>query len=332
MKKTLKSRFDLKQLLQIAFDTKRKNNKMLLPIMFDIVVSSFKYDMSYKEYRIYEFYKLEKVDRRKFLMMSDAQRIDARYNHGINREIFTDKMIFTKRLEDYTGRIVLDLQTSGQTRFNDFIKMNHKYVAKQLGDNRGVKYFELDEETDKTALRESLVKDAYFLVEPFIVQHTELEKLYPASVNTLRVLTFVDEDLEVQVLNTALKVGNGLSRDNFSRGGLFSVPDENGTIIRPFVNKLGNIYETHPITNELLMGFEIPFYHQAVELCKRTALEVAGIRYVGWDVAITDEGVVLLDGSLYSKFFQIPPSVSAFVGEEIHDLRGTYSKYMDLKR
>lgn len=332
MKNTLKSRFDLNLLLQVSFDTKRKNNKMLLPIMIDVVMCSFKYDMSYKEYRIYEFYKLEKADRKKFLMMSDAQRIDARYNHGINREIFTDKMIFTKRLEDYTGRVVLDLQTSGQSRFNGFIRMNHKYVAKQLGDNRGVKYFEINEDTDKTLLRESLVKDAYFLVEPFIVQHTELEKLYPASVNTLRVLTFVDENLEVQVLNTALKVGNGEARDNFSRGGLFSVPDEKGTIIRPFVNKLGNIYETHPITSELLMGFQIPFYQDAVDLCKKTALEVAGIRYVGWDVAITDKGVVLLDGSLYSKFFQIPPSVSAFVGEEIQDLRATYSEYMDLER
>ena len=81
----IRSLFDLKTLFQVALDAKQKNGGFVLSIIIDIVVSSFSYDMSYKEFRIYEFYKLEKVDRRKFLMMSDAQRIDARYNHGINR-------------------------------------------------------------------------------------------------------------------------------------------------------------------------------------------------------------------------------------------------------
>lgn len=332
MKSNIGNKFDLKMLFQVAFDTKRKAGGFLLGIIVDIIASSYKYDMSYKEYRIYEFYKLTSDDRKKFLMMSDASRLDERYNSGVDRAVFKDKLKFSERFAKDTKVPVLDLRVAGQQRFKNFVEGQEKVVAKQLQADQGVRTIDITENSDLVTLRKELIADSYFLLEYYIYQHKALEKLYPESVNTLRVLTFVDENNDVIVLNTALKLGNRSQRDNFSRGGLFSVPDEHGEIIRPFVNKFGNIYETHPISGELLMGFQIPFYHEAIELCQRVALEVSGVRYVGWDVALTESGPILVDGSVFSKMFQIPPSVSAFVGEEIQDLRSVYSAHMDLSR
>ena len=46
------------------------------------------------------------------------------------------------------------------------------------------------------------------------------------------------------------------------------------------------------------MGFEIPCYAQAVELVKRAALVVEQVKYVGWDVSISENGPVLVEGNV----------------------------------
>ena len=188
------------------------------------------------------------------------------------------------------------------------------------------------ETTDLIAARRQLLNSKKFLIESFIKQNDKLQELYPESVNTLRVSTFIDEEGNVQVLNTALKLGIESHRDNFSRGGLFSVPNDKGVIIRPFINKKGSLYETHPTSLVDLMGFEIPFYQEAINLAKECALKYPEVRYVGWDVAILNDRVIILDGTVFPKFFQMPPSMTFFMGEAIHNLRETYDQYMDLSR
>lgn len=322
----------IKELFHVVSETKRNEGGFFLSILIDVIRSSIKYDMNYREYRIYEFHRLSREDRSKFIMRSDSERMDQRYNVGEGREVFSNKLNFAERFNSEYNRKYLDLRISGQSRFNDFVSQDDRFVAKQLGDNSGVSQIQITEKSNLEKLRRSLTAKKYYLFESFIHQCEPLEVLYPFSVNTVRVLTFVDADKNVHILNTALKLGNGTQRDNFSRGGLFSVPDETGLITRPFVNKYGKIYETHPLSNEPLIGFQIPRYDEAIELCKKAALEVEGIQYVGWDVAISDKEVILVDGSLLPKVFQIPPSVTAFSGEEIHDLRAIFSEYMDFDK
>lgn len=324
------NRLDFKELIKVSIDAKQRHGGLLLTVIIDVIVSSFKYNMSYKEYRIYDFGRLDRTDRKKFMMLSDAVKIDLAYNKHEDRKILADKLAFAERFKNIDHMSFLDLKKSGLARFKDFVSANQVFIAKQVGDNQGVLQIDTKDYEDMEVLRNQLIKDEYFLVENFIVQHDSLEEIYPGSVNTLRVTTFIDEEGKVNILNTALKLGNGSDRDNFSRGGLFSVPDHEGTIIRPFVNKLGNIYESHPITDIPLMGCKIPYYKEALDLVVQAALDLSNVRYVGWDVALMNDGVSLIDGSLLPKFFQIPPVVSAYVGEEIQDLRAVYCQHMDI--
>ena len=328
------SRFQFKKLLKVANEAKTKECGFFLGLVFDIIVCSFKYDMSYKEYGIYDFHKLKAEDRKKFLMISHLNRINERYNHSIDREIFENKLLFANAFRDYIGREILDLRTAGQNRFNAFLDIYPQFVAKTLENDEKAKVSKHQrvETTDLIAARRQLLNSKKFLIESFIKQNDKLQELYPESVNTLRVSTFIDEEGNVQVLNTALKLGIESHRDNFSRGGLFSVPNDKGVIIRPFINKKGSLYETHPTSLVDLMGFEIPFYQEAINLAKECALKYPEVRYVGWDVAILNDRVIILDGTVFPKFFQMPPSMTFFMGEAIHNLRETYDQYMDLSR
>lgn len=328
------SKWKLKDLIKYASEARHNNGGIFIAYVFDIIIASHRYKMTYKEYSIYQFYKLEKNDRLKFLMMSDAERINQIYNiQGNSKETlrnFDDKRYFVKAFKDFTKRPFIDLQSAGQNRFNDFVKDNPLFVSKSVVKREGdfVEKHLVDETTDLVALRSDLIAKKEFLLEPYLQQHSELAKLYPESLNTVRVITFRDDQDEVHILNVALKLGSGGIRDNYSRGGLFSVPNEEGLIVRPFVNKKGAVYESHPSTNEALVGFKIPFFDDVLEFALACADVIPSVRYVGWDIAIQDEELLLLDGSLLSKFFQTPPVVTQSTGEEIHNLRAVYEYVM----
>ena len=334
MSRKTRSLFNIKDLVKYASEAKQIRGGFILGYIGDMIFCARHYKMSYKEYSIYQFYSLNVEDRRKFLMMSDAQYINTIYNTNSAKisdlDKFQDKYLFTKTFQEYTGNELINLQTAGQKRFDDFVAQHPVFVSKSIIKREGdyVEKHHVNDETDLVALRSDLINKKEFLLEPYLVQHSELQSLYPESLNTLRVITFRDADDEVHILNVALKLGNGGIRDDYSRGGLFSVPNEDGVIVRPFVNKKGSIYESHPSTQANLIGFQIPKFDDALDFAITCANVVPSVRYVGWDIAILEDRFVLLDGNLMSKFFQIPPVVSKATGEEYHDLRGIYEYVM----
>lgn len=328
------SKMNFKDLIKYASEARHNNGGLLISYIIDMVICSYQYKMSYKEYSIYQFCKISKEERSMFLMMSDAEKIYKLYDEmGNSKDIldqFENKLKFVKTFKDFTNRPYIDLNTSGQNRFNDFVRQYSVIVSKSSVKEEGdfVEKHVIDETVDLVKLKQELIAKKELLVEPYLQQHEALTKLYPESLNTLRVITFRDDEGEVHILNVALKLGSGGMRDNYSRGGLFSVPNEDGVIIRPFVNKKGSIYEYHPSTQEPLIGFQIPMFDEALDFALACADVIPSVRYVGWDIAIQEDRLLLLDGSMMSKFFQIPPVVSQSVGEPVHNLRAIYEYVM----
>lgn len=77
----------------------------------------------------------------------------------------------------------------------------------------------------------------------------------------------------------------------------------------PAVKKIGSIkYENHPITKTLILGFKIPFWDEIVEMITEAAWIVPQVRTVGWDVAVTQEGPLIIEGNdnWNKDAFQIP--------------------------
>ena len=53
----------------------------------------------------------------------------------------------------------------------------------------------------------------------------------------------------------------------------------------------------HPVTKTVIIGFEIPFWEECLEVVKSAALHNINNRSIGWDVAITDEGPELIEAN-----------------------------------
>ena len=79
--------------------------------------------------------------------------------------------------------------------------------------------------------------------------------------------------------------------------------NEDGTPACKFIDDAGAIFDKHPLT-----GFEfnkikkIPYVKESFEMVKEAALLIPEIRYIGWDVAITEDGPVVIEANEYPSY------------------------------
>ena len=50
-------------------------------------------------------------------------------------------------------------------------------------------------------------------------------------------------------------------------------------------------------------------FNEAVELVKKAAKVVPEIGYIGWDVAISENGPIIIEGNCFPGVFQVKPSL-----------------------
>jgi D-alanine-D-alanine ligase-like ATP-grasp enzyme len=85
--------------------------------------------------------------------------------------------------------------------------------------------------------------------------------------------------------------------DNGASGGLLCKLSEQGTIVYSLDKKERQSYTHHPTTNHPLIGFTIPRWEEAKALALQLALHIPSVRYCGWDLALTANGWIMIEGN-----------------------------------
>ena len=319
--------FQYRQFFSIINEIHKKTKKSRICIFFDIVKTVIKYGNGYMDYFEFEFYLLNDEERQTYITAYINNGIVRKYNDKEEMKKFDDKLLFNKIYKEFLKRDYLDLNISSLSDFKKFIKKHNKIICK-IPDGtggKGIQVIEIDKNTNVDELYNNLKNNNLMLVEEYLVQHEKMNKLYDQSVNTLRIITFLDEN-GVHILKTILKIGNGGHVDNFSSGGMYTFDDENGCVFVPAIDEKGNIFETHPISKTKIVGFEIPQYDEVVKLIQKIGKVNDKVRYIGWDIAISKDGPVLIEGNPFSGIFQVKPSISGIKTGDLPNFR----KYMDI--
>jgi hypothetical protein len=130
---------------------------------------------------------------------------------------------------------------------------------------------------------------------------------------TVRMSTFVKPNGEVEIVESVFKVicGNKFV-DNWrggKNGNYYCYVDANtGRITRVIggSDEKLNFHDVqiHPDTGKNIIGFEIPKWQEVIELARDAALKFMPIRCLGWDIAVTNNGVFLLEGNAWWEHSQ----------------------------
>lgn len=139
-----------------------------------------------------------------------------------------------------------------------------------------------------------------FILQEEIVQHPEMARLFPRSVNTMRIVSFHSAEA-IRIFSGVLRAGTGENTsDNWAIGGVLGIINvETGKLDNEFFYKpeYGTVCGEHPDTGVILSDFEIPFFHRAIEMIKKLHPFFYGVKSIGWDIAITENGPVFIEGN-----------------------------------
>ncbi len=320
-------RLDTKNMIKVAKKVAKKSHKLTIVIFIDMVICGFKYGAGYYDYQEFEFYNLTKEERNTYLTRTKNNQIVRTYNDKAYFSKFDNKEEFNNIFKKYLKRDFLVIDENSFDKFTKFITKHNPIIVKPIDGSggKGVEKYEIDEDSNVDALFNTLLIRKQLLIEECITQHDDINKLYADSVNSLRIFTFFDGK-ESHVLNSVFKIGNGGVTDNFSSGSMYTFVDDNGVVLCPAIDQDDHYFEVHPITNEKIVGFKVPMFDKACKLVKDASKVVPEVKYIGWDIAITPKGPVIIEGNCYPGVFQMKPSFS----EKHIGLIPKYKEFMDI--
>lgn len=281
-------------------------------ITLDMLWAAVRHETAFQDYFDWDFHLLTARERATFMTHPKSNHLALRLNAPEHRATFADKAQFNVRFAAHLGREWLDLRTCSDDALAAFLARHERVIAKvadSLGGD-GIAAYSSAGITDVAEFRAERLAHRQVLLEEFLTQHPEMARLNASSVNTLRIVTYLDDTGDVSVLARVLKMGNGGDVDNFSDGGMYTMLDEHGVAHYAAFDGSGRVFREHPITGTSIIGFAVPHWQAVTALVDKLAREVPEIRYVGWDIAITPQGAAVIEGNYNTGVFQLKPGAT----------------------
>ncbi|MCL2743997.1 MAG: hypothetical protein FWE67_09105 [Planctomycetaceae bacterium] len=256
------------------------------------------------EYKDYRFYDKSRAARNRFLTEYCRGKMDVAFNQKYGHECraaMSNKQIFNKLFSDFLGRQWLYTPDASDQQIEEFLSTHKQIIVKPSAAGRGIGVRKIlySEVSDIKVFCEE-ARNNCLLLEEIVVQHPDLSSINPSSVNTLRINTVVDRTGVPHILRPALRMGVGESiTDNFSGNGIVAGIDlDTGILSTPAIGADLRTYIKHPTSGVVILGFQIPHWEAAKDMVHRAANLTPQTRWVGWDIAITSKGPLVIEGNI----------------------------------
>ncbi|MBR6800297.1 MAG: hypothetical protein IKM61_00910 [Eubacteriaceae bacterium] len=295
-----------RKMLERAKEVAKKSGKLRIVIFFDMIYCGFKYQAGYEDYVLFNFHEVPRSKRSTYLTRGGNNIIINTLNDKMYRSYFDDKAKFLNNFTEYAKRTYFDLRRASKDDFISWAKTQETFIAKVIdGDGgKGVNKFTVSLIEDMDKLYTELIRNNMFIVEETVIQNEKMSSLNPSSINTIRVYTVYNKNTDtVAIPFSFVRIGRGGFVDNYHSGGMTSKIDvETGKILYNCSDRNNDVFETHPITGVKFVGFEIPMWEEVKSMCLSAARKFPQIGYVGWDVALTPTGALLIEGNAYPGY------------------------------
>lgn len=287
---------------------KTKRNRLIL--ILDITWCGLRHMAGYVDYLIFEMYNLNEYQRSTVMTRGRNNIYIRELNNPKYNYMFESKKDFHTHFSDLVKREWLSLEESSFEEFEKFVKNRDDFFAKPNRGicGRGIEKIVVSEHDDIYSMWYHLHDKKCTIIEETIIQHPHLNYLHPHSVNTIRFVTILHEDT-VHIVSAHLRIGNNHIVDNFNIGGMVVPVDvKTGLIHDVAIDKAGNYYRHHPVTNTPIQGFNLPFWQESIDLVIEAAKRIDQVRLVGWDVGISVNGPLLVEANQYPghDIYQLP--------------------------
>lgn len=219
--------------------------------------------------------------------------------------ILMNKYMFSKVYADFYKRKCFHTTDVTEDVLKSLAGDNGVVVYKPncKGQGKGVKVLPAAAPDEIEAAMDYIRKGGKGIVEEYICQDETFQKLNPNAVNIIRFYSVnspYGSYLFAPVMTSALykNIANGC-QDAVTA----MVDIRTGEVISDAVDQNEIVdYSEHPVTGVKFKGIQINYWEETLEMMKKAVKLVGRISNVGWDVTITKDGPVLIEGNTIPGF------------------------------
>lgn len=133
-----------------------------------------------------------------------------------------------------------------------------------------------------------------FTVQKIITCHSSISAIYPNSVNTFRIITYLWKG-QVEFMPIIIRIGQGGHfLDNAHQGGMFCAVNNDGTMGDHAVTEFNDQFSEHPDTHLVFANHKIDYIDRVIFSAKMMHEKMCQLGVINWDFTIDVNGSPLL--------------------------------------
>lgn len=275
----------------------KAENKSVLGMWFRMMYSLFVTGCTFKEYYNLNFSKRTISNQKTFITTGSNLNAYSKLNDKSLYHIYLNKDEFNLKYSDFIARDWIVLSQNKEEVYSFFKSHNDLIIKPKNGDSgKGIKILHDCNKWTAEEIDALIDTNTDVIAEELLHNHSELNKLNETSLNTMRIIT-VRNGAQMDILFAGVRFGaKGCEIDNISQGGRIAPIDiENGKICGQSRTK--KIVTTDNESNDDYIGFQIPMWSELNEYLYKLTAVVPQMRYMAWDIAVTNSGFVTIEGN-----------------------------------
>ncbi len=278
---------------QIAKEEKKSVLGMWLKMMFSLLVTG----CTFKEYYNLNFVKRTLSNQKTFITTGSNLNAYSKLNNSSLYHIYKNKDEFNEIYSAFIARNWIKLSKDREGIYSFFKRYDDIIIKPKDGDSgKGIKIVHNCSNLTQSEIDRLIDGYKTGIAEEVLRNHPKINELNASSLNTMRIIT-VRNDEKMDILFAGIRFGaKGSEIDNISTGGRIAPID----IISGKI--CGNSHTKKTVTtdkedNDNYIGFQIPMWDELNEYLYKLTTVVPKMRYMAWDIAITEHGFAVIEGN-----------------------------------
>ncbi len=274
-----------------------------IKVLFDAAVSYIVYGFNKEDYFVIgNGYTLSKYEKKRWFTCKRAVWLQNKVNNPEYIHLLENKVEALNLFKDLVSRNWLYAPQASIEEFIDFTMKTPVFIAKPVDGScgKGIEKYSIigisDDERIKLFGRLAANK---MLLEECLKAHDDIY-LGTKALSTFRIYTMIDGKGDVHVLKAKYRVGTGDAITDTADGCIaYPISIKYGVIEGPGINEVldSNHYFYHPKCDKLMVGMRITMWDKVLDVVTKAAKRIPQIRYVGWDIAITNSSIEIIEGN-----------------------------------
>ncbi len=280
-----------------------------------------KYGLDIKDYR----------DAKDFMTGKELRRL-AIHHGDVNpkdyKDLIRDKILFEKVVREHYPEIMpatyfkfrsKDIIPTDGVLINEFKDTKSaldslkdgKYFIKEVAGSCGDNAILLTKKSEKLSFRHvtkgyisledvwNITNKTDFMVQEYIENHSDIKKLSPYALSTIRIVTTRFHD-NVHILSADMRVScqENAVVDNFHKhGAIVHVGTKTGKLAKYAHRRLEGSLKVHPISKIKFENYKLPYWQETLETVKKLHNIFPQFSSLGWDIAITPTGPKIIESN-----------------------------------